>query len=115
MKFGQSITIAKLRIMPVTTPTANSVSITLGIEPFGIEFANPDFGKLAEAIGLTGIRVEASSDVRDDVNRLFWTPGPALLDAAVDPVPSASRHAPPSARPKAFRSASPSRHCMAAL
>ncbi len=56
-----------------------------GIEPFGIEFENPDFSKLAEAIGIPGIRLEDPREVRDAVTRLISTPGPALLDAVVDP------------------------------
>jgi hypothetical protein len=86
-----------------------------GIEPFGIEFANPDFAKLAEAIGLTGIRVEDPSDVQDGVNRLLSTPGPALLDAVVEPRALSFPPTPPSARPRAFYSASPSEHCTPTL
>jgi pyruvate dehydrogenase (quinone) len=56
-----------------------------GIEPFGIELADPNFAKLAEAFGITGIRVEDPGDVRTGVERLLSTPGPALLDAVVSP------------------------------
>ena len=56
-----------------------------GIEPFGIEFPDANFAKLAEAFGLTGIRVEDPGDVREGVERLLSTPGPALLDAVVNP------------------------------
>jgi pyruvate dehydrogenase (quinone) len=34
---------------------------------------------------MTGIRVEDPGDVRDGVSRLLSTPGPALLDAVVNP------------------------------
>jgi pyruvate dehydrogenase (quinone) len=56
-----------------------------GLEPFGIELADPNFAQLAEAFGITGIRVEDPGDVREGVNQLLSTPGPALLDAVVDP------------------------------
>ena len=56
-----------------------------GLQPFGIELADPNFAKLAEAFGMTGIRVEDPGDVRDGVNELLSTPGPALLDAVVNP------------------------------
>ena len=38
-----------------------------------------------KSIGLTGIRVEDPGDVRDAVAQFLATPGPALLDAVVDP------------------------------
>jgi pyruvate dehydrogenase (quinone) len=56
-----------------------------GIQPFGIKFANPDLAKVAEAIGLTGIRVEDPREVRDAVAEFLATPGPAVLDAVVEP------------------------------
>ena len=56
-----------------------------GIQPYGIKFANPDLAKVAESIGLTGIRVEDPGDVRDAVAQFLATPGPALLDAVVEP------------------------------
>ena len=56
-----------------------------GIQPYGTEFANPDLAKVAESIGLTGIRVEDPGDVRDAVTQFLATPGPALLDAVVEP------------------------------
>ena len=51
----------------------------------GIEFENSDFSKLAEAIGITGVRLQDPREVRDVVTRLLSTPGPALLDAVTDP------------------------------
>jgi pyruvate dehydrogenase (quinone) len=92
MLMGELLTIAE-RNLPIKLVVLNNgglefVNIEMqeaGMEPFGIEFANPDFAKLAEAIGLAGIRVEAPSDVRDGVKRLLSTAGPALLDAVVDP------------------------------
>jgi pyruvate dehydrogenase (quinone) len=56
-----------------------------GIQPFGINFANPDLAKVAQSIGLTGIRLEDPRDVRDAVSEFLATPGPALLDAVTDP------------------------------
>jgi pyruvate dehydrogenase (quinone) len=56
-----------------------------GIQPFGTKFANPDLAKVAEAIGLTGIRLEDPGEVPDAVAEFLATPGPALLDAVVDP------------------------------
>jgi pyruvate dehydrogenase (quinone) len=56
-----------------------------GIQPYGTKFANPNLAKVAESIGLTGIRLEDPGDVRDAVTQFLATPGPALLDAVVEP------------------------------
>jgi pyruvate dehydrogenase (quinone) len=92
MLMGELLTIAE-RQLPVKLVVLNNGGLEFvhiemeeaGIEPFGTAFENPDFSKLADAIGLTGIRVEDPRAVRDAVTRLLSTPGPALLDAVVDP------------------------------
>ena len=56
-----------------------------GLEPYGLTFSNPDWAKVAEAIGLTGIRLEDPREVRDAVAEFLATLGPALLDAVVEP------------------------------
>jgi pyruvate dehydrogenase (quinone) len=56
-----------------------------GIQPFGIDFTNPDLAKVAESIGLTGIRLEDPRNLRDSVSEFLATPGPALLDAVIEP------------------------------
>lgn len=56
-----------------------------GIEPFGTKFKNPDFAKVAEAMGATGIRVEDPDDVRQAVKQLLACDGPVVLDVVVDP------------------------------
>jgi pyruvate dehydrogenase (quinone) len=45
---------------------------------------NPDFSKVAEAMGLWGRRVEAPEDLEAAVVAFLATPGPALLDVVVD-------------------------------
>ncbi len=57
-----------------------------GFVPFGTKFANPDFGRVAEAAGAKGIRVEEPGDVRAAVaEALAHKGGPVVLDAVVDP------------------------------
>jgi len=46
---------------------------------------NPDFAKVAEAYGATGILVERAEDVRPALDRAIATPGPVVLDFKVDP------------------------------
>ena len=57
-----------------------------GIVPFGVEFKNPDFSKVAEAMGAKGIRIEEPGDVRDRLTAaLAHKGGPVVVDAVVDP------------------------------
>jgi pyruvate dehydrogenase (quinone) len=57
-----------------------------GIIPFGVEFKNPDFAKVAEAMGAKGIRIEDPGDVRDGLaEALAYKAGPVVVDAVVDP------------------------------
>ena len=55
--------------------------------PFGVEFKNPDFARVAEAMGAKGIRIEDPADVRDGLKEaLAHTGGPVVVDAVVDPL-----------------------------
>jgi pyruvate dehydrogenase (quinone) len=57
-----------------------------GIVPFGVEFKNPNFAKVAEAMGAKGIRIEEPGDVRDGLTEaLAHKAGPVVVDAVVDP------------------------------
>ena len=44
----------------------------------------PDFVKLAEAFGATGLRAETAAEVDDKIMEMIETPGPVLLDCCVD-------------------------------
>jgi pyruvate dehydrogenase (quinone) len=58
-----------------------------GIIPFGVDFENPDFAKVAEAMGARGIRIENPSDVRSGLaEALAHKDGPVVVDAVVDPL-----------------------------
>jgi pyruvate dehydrogenase (quinone) len=51
-----------------------------------VEFKNPDFAKVAEAMGAKGIRLEDPGDVRDGLaEALAYKGGPVVVDAVVDP------------------------------
>ena len=57
-----------------------------GIVPFGVEFKNPNFAKVAEAMGAKGIRIEEPEDVREGLaEALAYKDGPVVVDAVVDP------------------------------
>jgi pyruvate dehydrogenase (quinone) len=56
-----------------------------GLIPFGTDFVNPDFGKVAEAMGAKGIRVEDPGDLRAAIRTaLAHQDGPVVLDVVVD-------------------------------
>ena len=48
------------------------------------DLKNPDFARVAEAIGLWGRRVEKPDDLEAAVQAWLATPGPALLDVVTD-------------------------------
>ena len=57
-----------------------------GMVPFGVEFKNPNFAKVAEAIGAKGVRIEEPGDVREGLaEALAYRDGPVVVDAVVDP------------------------------
>jgi len=57
-----------------------------GLVPFGTDFKNPNFARVAEAMGAKGIRLEDPADVKDALaEALAYTDGPVVVDAVVDP------------------------------
>jgi pyruvate dehydrogenase (quinone) len=57
-----------------------------GMIPFGVDFKNPNFAKVAEAMGAKGIRIENPADVREGLaEALAHKGGPVIVDAVVDP------------------------------
>jgi pyruvate dehydrogenase (quinone) len=58
-----------------------------GIVPYGVDFKNPNFARVAEAMGAKGIRLEEPGDVRDAIaEALAHKDGPVVVDAVVDPL-----------------------------
>jgi pyruvate dehydrogenase (quinone) len=56
-----------------------------GFVPFGTDFVNPDFSKVAEACGARGIRIEEPGDVRPGLQAaLAHKEGPVVVDVVVD-------------------------------
>ena len=48
------------------------------------DLKNPDFARVAEAMGIHGIRVEKASQLEEAVQAWLAYPGPALLDVTTD-------------------------------
>jgi pyruvate dehydrogenase (quinone) len=57
-----------------------------GFVPFGVDFKNPNFARVAEAMGAKGIRLEEPGDVKEALaEALAHKDGPVVVDAVVDP------------------------------
>lgn len=57
----------------------------LGYPSFQTDLKNPDFAKMAEAIGILGIRIEDPAEVGSGLERALSHPGAALIDVVTDP------------------------------
>lgn len=57
----------------------------VGLPEFGTVLNNPDFAKVAEAIGMRGIRVTDPHEVDGAVAEAMTHPGPVLLDVLTNP------------------------------
>ncbi len=92
MLMGELLTAAGLDI-PVKLMVFNNSTLgmvraemmVVGYEPFGTDVKNPDFGAVAEAVGIHGERVVEPGDIRPAVERALAHPGPALIDFVTDP------------------------------
>jgi pyruvate dehydrogenase (quinone) len=56
-----------------------------GMPPFGTDLKNPNFAKMAEVIGIMGIRVENSDDVAESIEKALAHDGPVLIDVLTNP------------------------------
>jgi pyruvate dehydrogenase (quinone) len=57
----------------------------VGLPEYGTVLHNPDFAKVAEAIGMRGVRVERPEDVAGAVGEALAYDGPVLLDVLTNP------------------------------
>ncbi|TRN03667.1 pyruvate oxidase [Sulfolobus sp. F1] len=57
----------------------------MGYPEWGVDLYNPDFVKLAEAMGFKGYRLEEPKEAEGVIEEFLNTEGPAVLDAIVDP------------------------------
>jgi pyruvate dehydrogenase (quinone) len=92
MLLGDLITIMQYRL-PIKIVVFNNgqldfVKIEMqeaGLLDWQTDLWNPNFARVAEAVGALGIRVEDSSEVRPALQRAFAHDGPAVVDVLVDP------------------------------
>jgi pyruvate dehydrogenase (quinone)/pyruvate oxidase len=57
----------------------------LGNPEYGVELQEIDFAKVAEACGVRGFKVDRAEDAPGVIAEALRTPGPALVEATVDP------------------------------
>ena len=55
-----------------------------GILGDGTELVNPDFAKLAEAVGIKGMRVDGPGEVKEALRAALAHPGPVVIDVRVN-------------------------------
>jgi pyruvate dehydrogenase (quinone) len=55
-----------------------------GLPDYQTELKNPNFAKLAEAIGMMGVRIENPADVSSGLKKALEQSGPALIDVVTD-------------------------------
>lgn len=92
MLMGDILTIVQYNL-PVKIIVYNNSSLgfvamemkVAGLPPYGTDLKNPDFARMAEAIGIKGIRVENPANVRTALQKAFEHDGPVLIDAVVNP------------------------------
>ncbi|MCY1036519.1 ubiquinone-dependent pyruvate dehydrogenase [Corallococcus sp. BB11-1] len=90
MLMGDFISLVQLEL-PIKVVVFNNSSLGFvameqqvgGMLDVGTALRNPDFAKLAEAVGIKGLRVEDPGDVDEAVQQALATPGPVLVDAVV--------------------------------
>jgi pyruvate dehydrogenase (quinone) len=57
----------------------------VGLPEHGTALDNPDFSRVAESMGMRGIRVEKADDVDAAVQEALAYDGPVLLDVVTNP------------------------------
>ncbi len=91
MLFGELLTLVQNKL-PVKVIVFNNSSLNFvelemkaagGVVNFGTELKNPDFGAVAQAIGIFGRRVEHPADLEQAVADALAHEGPALVDVVV--------------------------------
>lgn len=92
MMMGDILTILQYNL-PVKLVLYNNSSLgfvamemkVAGLQPFGTDLKNPNFAKMATAMGIPGIRVENPEEIQPALAKAFSHPGPALIDVVVNP------------------------------
>jgi pyruvate dehydrogenase (quinone) len=90
MLMGDFLSLVQLEL-PVKVVVFNNSSLgfieleqkSVGFLEFGTGFTNPNFARLADAVGIRGIRLEDATDVEPGIAEALSHQGPVLVDAVV--------------------------------
>jgi pyruvate dehydrogenase (quinone) len=89
---GEILTLAQYKL-PVKLILFNNSTLGMvklemrvaGYEDFGVDFNSTNFARMAEAVGVRGIRVETDRDLKSSLSAAFRNKGPVLVDVVTDP------------------------------
>jgi pyruvate dehydrogenase (quinone) len=92
MLMGDVLTLAQyelpIKLIVYNNSTLGMVKLEMrvaGIEDFGVDFKPTNFAKMAEAIGIRGIRIEDSGDLKKSLVTGLRHSGPVLIDVVTNP------------------------------
>jgi pyruvate dehydrogenase (quinone) len=92
MLMGDLLTLAQydlpIKLIVYNNSTLGMVKLEMrvaGYEDFGVDVKNSNFAKMAEAIGIRGIRVEESGDLKKSIAAALRHRGPVLVDVVTNP------------------------------
>src|SRR5262249_14301093 len=91
MLMGDLLSLVQLKL-PVKVVVFNNHTLgfveleqkSTGFLDFGVDFKNPNFASMAEAVGIRGIRIEDAAEVKDGIAAALRHDGPVLVDAVVN-------------------------------
>lgn len=91
MVLGELITLTQnelpVKVVVFNNSSLNFVELEMkaaGFVNYGTDLKNPNFAKVAEAMGIRGIRVEKSKDLKKAVDEWLAADGPAVLDVVTE-------------------------------
>ncbi|MDN6358334.1 thiamine pyrophosphate-dependent enzyme, partial [Yaniella sp.] len=91
MMLGELLTVREhnlpVKIVVYNNSSLNFIELEMkagGFVPFATDLQNPDYGKVAEAMGIWGKHVERSKDLPGAVEEFLAHDGPAVLDVVTE-------------------------------
>jgi pyruvate dehydrogenase (quinone) len=92
MLMGELLTVTQYNL-PIKIVVFNNSALGMvklemevdGLPDYQTDLKNPNFARLAEAIGMMGIRIENPADLSSGLEKALAHPGPALVDVVTDP------------------------------
>jgi thiamine pyrophosphate-dependent acetolactate synthase large subunit-like protein len=87
MLMGEILTLTQeqmpVKVIVLNNSTLGFVQLEMmanAMVPYGVELKNPNFAKLAEAVGIKGMRIEDPADIKNGLQEAFNHNGPVIID-----------------------------------